>query len=188
MNETTKYHCKHCKDMGLVVWRDSLNITWAHQCNHPDPGGRYYSFPKGTWVHSGPVPPKLNEMIENHPEESKCILISNKPKYAAGVALQAAHLLKHLRPRYIDAMHAPNDFNISTDSWVNAQSKNGMIILDSVDRRLRPPQVRAVVDLMHHQQRPIILIGDSPSQHPNNEPWLALSTELHRKQTEVITI
>jgi hypothetical protein len=134
------------------------------------------------------MPPKLTKLVEGYPKKIKCVLIANKPKYAVGAALEAAHLLKRLRPRYIDAMKAPNDFNTSTDSWVNAQSKNGMIILDSIDRRLRPPQVRAVVDLMHHQERPIILIGDSPSQHPNNEPWLALSTELHRKQTEIITI
>jgi hypothetical protein len=187
MDERT-YHCAQCKDIGHVVWRDDKGLTWARRCDHQDPSGRRFSFPKGTWAYTAPLPGILTDLIKHYPNKSSYILLTGKANHATAAALQVATQLKHARPRYVDAMTAPQDFSESPTTWVSLYDSNGLLVIDSIDRRLRPPQVRAIVDLLHRKERPVIMIGDPPSMHPSNEPWLALGTELHKKQTEIIKL
>ena len=179
------YHCDLCKDTGHIIWKDS-GLCYSCPCPHPGKTGVPFSFPKGTWAHAGPLPQALSAMQQS--KDHQTVLITNKPKYAIAAALDVATALRHRKPRYLDAMKAPSDFRTSPEAWINLYSNNNLLIIDSVDRRLRPAQVRSILELIHHKERSYILIGDPASQHPDNEPWLALSTELHRQQAKVITI
>jgi len=181
------YACAECQDVGQVIWRDEKNLTWARRCHHPDPSGRRFGFPIGVWAYSGDLPQAFHAFVEDHPH-SRMLLVTGQAKKLQADALQVCERLKHLRPRFVDAMDAPSDFNDQKglDGWLMRYSSVGLFVIDSIDRRLRPPQIRAVVDLLHANPRaPVILIGDAPDRHPDSEPWRALSIEMNRRECRV---
>jgi hypothetical protein len=182
-------YCPDCTDSGWLIWRDKKNRTWAKLCHHVTSTQVPFNFPKGTWAYTteNNMPTHLQTIVKNYPEPTT-VLLTGRTKHATAAARLIANQLKQARPRYIDAMTAPQEFSEPTINWINLYNTNNLLIIDSIDRRLRAPQIRAVVDLIHIKPRPVILIGDPPALHPQNEPWLALAIELQRRETKLVKI
>lgn len=180
-NEVT-YHCAECKDIGQIIYKKG-GKTFARQCLHPDPTGRRFGFPRGVWsFDDSQIPAPLMGFCKQL-IPSAIYLLTMEPKRAQAVALHCCDELKAFRPRYIDMMAAPQDFTDKDDGFLMKYDASGLLVIDSVDRRLRPPQVRTLISLLHRKQdRPALLIGQPPSQWPNGEGWQALGVELYRRK------
>jgi hypothetical protein len=133
------------------------------------------------------IPPAIQKFCQEF-IPSAVLLLTMPPSEAQAIALHCCATLKAFAPRYADAMDGPKEFgDPMEDSFIQKYDNSGLLIIDNVDRRLRPPQVRALISLMHRKQdRAVILIGPPPSQHPDNEPWRALGIELYRRNYQAI--
>lgn len=177
----TTYQCAECEDTGWMCYSRADNTVYAVKCNHADPSGRLFGFPQGLWVYAGKMPAQAQEFCDQF-APSKLMLLTMQPRTALNIALACCKSLSEFAPKYVDMMNAPISFDESDETFLSKHDSARLLAIDGVDRRLRPPQVRTLISLIHRKpHRPAILIGTPPSQHPANEPWRALGLELSRR-------
>ena len=179
------YECADCKDSGFKKDRNRYNSYM--RCHHLRPGGwaqDRYGFPER-------IPLKAWKHLVGHSEASgrakgwaaKCrkgswLWIQGAPLETQILGLAVAKELagRGNRPRYVDAMDSPDNFN---DRWKVIASPPETACIARVDAGLSGARLNSLVSLLARlKNTTVVLMGSRPADLRSKRGWEGVLTSI----------
>lgn len=173
--EPPTYHCVRCEDTGLL-WRYANNgEMFSRHCPHTIPSGRL-DFPGGT-PKAGRLAPNVMDFFKRF-HLGNCGHISGHIPEATAQAHALCYQLAEKHPvSAFSASDAPESFD-SNGNWAARETSATVICVTDVTKLLRPPQMRAVAELLQATRGcTVITVGQPLSELYGGErfEWLRLA-------------